>query len=365
VSSNVVIQVAIAICVGLWKAAQLSRSPQRISLRWVVACFALSAVAFAVEPSAGAGVEGGVTGAGPIWLMWLGEALLLSMLYCLICVFVYSAGQGRSARTRAVRQAVPLVATLVIMAVLAATVSPALRPVAYPRATLDLFRLVANAYIVYGIVICIVWMRRYARLAQRWLAWGLTVASVGLAVIGLGSALIAVAMVIRLVRPDTQASLVLPPPVVLLGNLVFLAGIVAPGARVRWAAGRVWWRHLRDYHRLRPLWTMLHRAFPEDALSRVPASAWRDTLSLRTVNRRFYRRVIECRDGLVRASGRLTGDGDPADPAALAAWLRRALNDDPTGVDEVLAAHPVAIPADGGLDADVRELVAVSRELRV
>jgi hypothetical protein len=288
------------------------------------------------------------------------------MLYCLVCVFVFSAGRSRAAR-RAVREAIPLAATLVVLALLAATVPAGLAPAEYPQRTLDVFRLVCNGYIVYGIVTCIMWMRRYARLAQPWLAWGLTVASVGLGVIGVGAGLIAVTMVLRLVGVHTVASLELPLPVVLGGNLVFLAGVVAPGARVRWAAARVWSRHLRDYHRLRPLWTMLHRAFPEDAFNRVPASALRDTLSLRAVNRRFYRRVIECRDGLVRASGRLTGDNSPAGPAALAAWLRGALDPrlvDPADGAEALAAHPVAIPADGGLDADVRELVALSRELR-
>ena len=359
---DVTVQVCTAACVGVWKAAQLARSPRRISLWWVVACFFLSAMAFAVEPYAGVGIEGGVSGAGPIWLMWLGEALLLTMLYSLICVFVFSAGQGRRAWRQAIREAVRLVITLAVLGMLAATVPRHLDPGEYPRATLDAFRFVANTYTVYGVITCVVWMHRHTRITQRWLAWGLAVASAGLAVIGLGSALIALSMVIRLTRADTTIALQLPAPVVLAGNLLLLAGVVAPGARVRWVAAVVWWRHLRDYHQLRPLWTILHEAFPEDALSRAPAGFWRDALSLRAVNRRFYRRVIECRDGLVRASGRLAGDC-PAEPAAVAAWLRRALGNHPAANDDA-EAHPVAVPADGGLEADVRELVAVSRELR-
>lgn len=356
----------IAVAVGLWKASQLVRSPQRISLRWVVACFAISSMAFAVEPYAGTGVEGGVSGHGPIGLMWLAEALLLSMLYCLICVFVFSADQGPAARTQAIREAVPWAATLLAMGVLAA-IAEATRHVDDSTAALALFRLVANVYTVYGIVICIMWMRRYGPGAQRWLSWGLKVASVGLGIIGVGAALIAVTMVLRLAGMNPPAGLMLPQPVVLTGNLVFLAGVVAPGVRVRWAAARVWWRHLRDYHRLRPLWMMLHRAFPEDALNRVPANLWWDTVSLRSVNRRFYRRVIECRDGLVRASGRLTVEATPAEPAVLAASLRQVLEGGESewaAGAEGLDVHPVAIPADSGLDADVRELVALSRELR-
>ncbi|MEV6604525.1 MAB_1171c family putative transporter [Kutzneria sp. NPDC051319] len=357
------LQVLAAIGIGIWKASQLARTPKRISLWWVVACFALSAAAFGVAPSAGAGVEGGVSGAGPIWLMWLAEALLLTMLYALICVFVFSAGQGRPAWRQAVREAVRLAITLLVLGMLAATVPQRLTPTEYPRATLDAFRFVANAYTVYGVITCIVWMRRHSKITQRWLARGLAIASAGLALIGLGSALIAVSMVIRLANPDTAMALELPMPVVMTANLLVLVGFIMPGARVRWAAGRVWWRHLRDYHRLRPLWTMLHEAFPEDALSRAPASVWQDTLSLRAVNRRFYRRVIECRDGLVRASGRLPADC-PEDSAAIALWLRGTLRTTPHEND-VVAAQPVAVPADGGLDADVRELVALSRELRV
>jgi hypothetical protein len=361
VNPDVTLQVCTAAVVGVWKAAQLARTPQRISLWWVVACFFLSATAFAVEPYAGVGIEGGVSGAGPIWLMWLGEALLLTMLYSLICVFVFSAGQGRRAWRQAVREAVRLLITLAVLGILAATVPKSLSPAHYPRATLDAFRLVANLYTVYGVITCIRWMRRHARITQRWLSWGLTVASAGLAVIGLGSALIAASMVLRLARVNTTIELELPAGVVLAGNLVFLVGVVVPGARVRWVAARVWWRHLRDYHQLRPLWTTLHDAFPEDALSRAPAGFWRDALSLRAVNRRFYRRVIECRDGLVRASGRLAGDC-PAEPAALAGWLRRALGHEPA--HDAAEAQPVAVPSDGGLEADVRELVALSRELR-
>jgi hypothetical protein len=367
VNSAAAIQVVIPGVVGIWKAAQLARSPQRLSLRWVVACFALATMAFAVAPYAGTGVQEGVSGTGPIWLMWFGWTLLLAMLYCLICVFVFSAGQGPVARRRALWEAVPAAATVLLLAILAATVPRTASVAEYPQATLDLFRLVANAYPAYGAVICVVWMRRYARLARPWLALGLTVASAGLMIVGLGSALNVVSMAIRLSAPTATVMLDLPPSVILVGNLVFLSGVVAPGARVRWAAARIWWRHLLDYHRLRPLWTMMNRAFPEDTLGRVPAHPWRDALSLRSVNRRFYRRVIECRDGLVRASGRLTEDRSPASPAELAGWLRHALDGNPPDASQdkqTQTVHAVAIPADGGLEADVGELVALSRELR-
>src|SRR5206468_5612362 len=70
----------------------------------------------------------------------------------------------------------------------------------------------------------------------------LSIASAGLAVIGLGSALLAVSMVIRLTRADTTIALELPTPVVMGANLLVLVGFITPGARVRWVAAQVWWR---------------------------------------------------------------------------------------------------------------------------
>jgi Family of unknown function (DUF6545) len=86
------------------------------------------------------------------------------------------------------------------------------------------------------------------------------------------------------------------------GIVVFLGGVCYPGAVMRLSALRLWNRRRRAHRQLAPLWTALHEAFPQDALTRVPASRWRDALSPWSVHRRFYRRVIECRDGLVRLS---------------------------------------------------------------
>ncbi|AHH95737.1 MAB_1171c family putative transporter [Kutzneria albida] len=360
-SGDVVAQVALTAIIGAWKATQLARSPQRSSLRWVVATFAVATAGFAVTPLAGTDAA-----PGPPWFMWLAEALLSVMLYNLICVFLVSAREkrGQPARERVIWQAVPLAATVLALAVIAARMPSS---VTATDQALALFRFVGNAYTAYGIGICLVWQRRYARLSHPWLARGLTVASVGLAVIGVAAVLTCLISALRLAGVDAPSWLELPRSVVMAGNLLFLVGVAAPGARVRWSASQVWWRHLQAYHRLRPLWTLLHGAFPEDSLTRAPVRPWRDVLSLRGVHRRFYRRVIECRDGLVRASGHLPPNQDLSGPTALAAWLLRALavaTASPRTGDQGLEAHPVAIPADGGLDSDVRELVALSRQLR-
>lgn len=76
---------------------------------------------------------------------------------------------------------------------------------------------------------------------------------------------------------------------------------MALAGRQRLAAARTWsWRR-QAYLRLGPLWRELHRTFPELALDPAPG-AWREHLALTGLHRRYYRRAVECRDGLLRLS---------------------------------------------------------------
>jgi hypothetical protein len=158
--------------------------------------------------------------------------------------------------------------------------------------------------------------------------------------------------------------------VLVLGGLaVFFAGLAYRGIATRVEATWLWWRHLLSYHQLRPLWMTLHQAFPEDVLSRVPDTPLRDVLSLRGVHRRYYRRAIECRDGLVRVSPYLAGvDGSGNQNASsyhdLADRVKEALRAHAAGVSAPSQAVPIALPSQSGLDADVFELVALSRAMR-
>ena len=149
----------------------------------------------------------------------------------------------------------------------------------------------------------------------------------------------------------------------LIGIVLFVVGMAYPTVKTRMAALRVWRRHRRAYRRLRPLWTVLNEQFPQDALSRVPASRVRDALTLRSVHRRYYRRVIECRDGLVRISPYLA-DLDPAelsDPDRLATKLSGALRAHANGETVAPQAIPLALPAEDSLEADVDRLIELSQ----
>jgi hypothetical protein len=76
------------------------------------------------------------------------------------------------------------------------------------------------------------------------------------------------------------------------------------------------------------------------------------------VHRRYYRRPIECRDGLVRISSRL----GPDDGQPLGSRLLVAL-DGLSAADKLGDAVPLAIPGAAGLDADARELVRLARQV--
>ncbi len=129
-------------------------------------------------------------------------------------------------------------------------------------------------------------------------------------------------------------------------------------------AARVWARHRRVYRELAPLWKLLHQAFPQDALTRVPASSrLRSRLSPRGVHWRYYRRVIKCRDGLVRISPRLARPDPSWASPQLAHRLLAAIRSLPAAPLTPRQAVPIAIPPASSLDADAGELVRLSREL--
>jgi hypothetical protein len=205
------------------------------------------------------------------------------------------------------------------------------------------------------------WTRHGISDATAALARGLRLASAGLALMVGGMFPLTAVLILHWARLPCPAALVIAGrSLVICGILVFLAGICYPGAVMRLAAARMWARHRRVYYQLAPLWTELHRAFPQDALARVPCSPWRDAVSPWGMHRRYYRRVIECRDGLVRVSPRLAdGDGRP-----LGDRLVAALETLPTAA-VAGEAVPIAIPGAAGLDADAGELVTLARQVAV
>lgn len=123
--------------------------------------------------------------------------------------------------------------------------------------------------------------------------------------------------------------------------------------------------------RLTPLWTALHTAFPENALHPAPSGGWRDWPAWRGplgAHRRYYRRVVECRDGLVRLSPYLAplteaGPVGGLPPDVVAGHLRRALREYSAGVPAPSGAVAIALPRGDSLDDDVHQLLLLSDAL--
>jgi hypothetical protein len=151
--------------------------------------------------------------------------------------------------------------------------------------------------------------------------------------------------------------------------LLFVVGVTYPGARARIASLALWPRHRRDHRRLTPLWQLLAEAYPENVL-RPAAPTLRDRWRARGVHRRYHRRIVECRDGLVDISpylGYTVEDTEvlDLDPAELAERLRWAASTIGKGSLAPRQAVPLAVPRADDREADVRQLIEVSDALRL
>ncbi|MBP2476193.1 hypothetical protein JOF53_005065 [Crossiella equi] len=346
-----------------WKLYQFSRAPRDLSLRIVTACLVAAGFAYPLGLLAGSTAEPTIA---VIVYSWAQYSLLMVVIYTLVLFFLFSALPRPLAKRQAYGQAVPLLAGLIGLA--AVTFGTSESPGQYSIATVAGFYLFADAYLAYGVGVALWWTRRYARGATGRLRRGLLITSIGevlMIAAAAGTCLTVAIMWAGVEMPEwtrTLSTFILFP-----GILLFIIGVSYPGVLMRLAALRVWWQHLRVYHQLRPLWTTLHEAFPQDALSRGPVrAAWRDVLSLRGVHRRYYRRVIECRDGLVRISPYLAHvrSGAGAESLTLAESLRAGLRAHAEGVEVTSQAVALALPDSDDLDDDVRELLALASELR-
>ncbi|MEN8656205.1 DUF6545 domain-containing protein, partial [Streptomyces sp. 21So2-11] len=108
-------------------------------------------------------------------------------------------------------------------------------------------------------------------------------------------------------------------------------------------------------------------AYPELVLNRKSSSSRWNRFRIRRTHERFYRRHIECRDGLVRLSPYLTQVAPNADLAhspadQLARYITEALALKPATEDPhtTLSAVRIAFPSGDDLAADARELIAIS-----
>lgn len=349
-----------------WKAFQLVRGPHDRGTWLVTLCLTCGAVLYPFEAILGNTVQAQLA-PGPAVLMWIHESVLLLLVYLLICFFLYGALDQNRAKRYAAWQAIPLVIGLSTVAIAALMLAPHGVTSRYPQPVVGALYVTSDVYSGYGFGTACFWTLRYARIAATRLSRGLRVASIGFAILTVVKIILIAIVLLHTAGSSVPVSLVVAQDILLLpGILIFTIGVSYPGAVMRGKAIQIWSRHLRDYHKLRPLWVELNRVFPDDALQRAPSSAWKDILTLYGVHRRYYRRVIECRDGLVRLSPYVAEiRQQSSEELPVETEIAQALDAHKHGMPAPAQATAVALPANSGLKADVGELVTLSQRLRV
>ncbi|MGW3067864.1 MAB_1171c family putative transporter [Streptomyces sp. NPDC001130] len=368
-NSAMYLTAALLLLAVLWKVYQLFQAPQDRALRAVTFCLLCTAGSFSTGLQAENHALNALAGTGAASLA--SNVLLLGAVYWLLSFYLHSATDRQRASRRARLEAVPL-AMAVIVITLATIATPAgVRGRPYGTADLHtpqvaVFFIAAQLYLVYALATTAWWTGRYARMSQKPVTIGLWMTASSLVSMATANTLRIAMDLIAWHGSAVPAGL--NQSVAMLFALAvpaFVVGLSYPGVMLRLAGFRIWRQHRRTYRRLRPLWQLLHEAFPEDALHREPAGLWRENLTVRGVHRRYYRRVIECRDGLVRASPYMAHQDvqTGATPEALAGYLRSALRSQAAGEPASTHAVAVALPGENSLDADARQLVALSDAL--
>lgn len=358
----------VVVCLALlWFLYRLARAPRDLALRAVVACLAFQLVVTPLGNLAAAAEHGGSALPG---LAKLTQNLAIAdSWFSLMLFFLFSTS---SSRRRAWHEFFVLLgATAVITLSMLATPAAA-RDHTFTGANMRIpgvagFYLSAGCYFAYVLAQATRSALRYAGESNWRMRLGLQVASVGLALNAATCLIRAVFVIMRFsggtVPPGLNAFVAQVPDA---GVLVFVVGVSYPAVVLRAAAFRVWLRHRQVYRELRPLWILLHEAFPQDALDRQNRSLWHERLSPRRVHRRYWRRRVEIRDGLVRLSPHLADlDFSPEAPTSeqaekLVAAVRREHAGTPPRSS---AAVQVATPPRAGADADEEQLLGLARAL--
>ncbi|KAA5825453.1 hypothetical protein F1721_32990 [Saccharopolyspora hirsuta] len=361
----------LAIIVALaWFSYRLARSPRDLALRAVVACLFCRLFA---APSTIAALRDLTGGALPPSVGKLVMNIALNASWFFLLLFFLFAAAGSV--VRAWREAALMLGASASMA-LAVLLTPdsdsafptsGALPVVFPAPSVAAFYLVGMAYIAYATASAAIWAWRYATESGRRTRVGLQLAAIGLIGEATTTTVRASIVIIRWtggsVPPSFAHAVDSLVPVALL---IFVVGVCWAGLTARISEFRVWARHRRVYHQLYPLWARLHDVFPDDALERNPTSLWFDRLSPLRMHRRFWRRLIEIRDGLVQLGPQLIDAGYDAERPAhqQTAVLEEALRRQHEGVrPSGRSAVLIAAPDRPDLHADIEELVALAQAL--
>lgn len=355
-----------------WKVYQLKRSPHDAPLRSVTLCLLCATLSYPVAMPGGASGVDTVAGHGAAKLIQ--NVLLLLTVYFLMCFYLFSAADEEAGRRRARKEAV--VVGIVVIAISTAALTVPHEVFAGSFSTADMtvpqiafFYAGAGLYLMYALGMAYRWTAQYARMSRRPHSTGLWMTAVGLAAMAVACAIRAVIVAVRWGGGEVPHPVMAAVAFLLVASiLLFAAGITYFGARARLSSLRLWLRHRRDHRRLAPLWELLTEAYPGTVL-RPASPAALDRWRARGVHRRYHRRIVECRDGLVDISPYLLDDGDDSamldlGTDELAARLRRAAGRIEEGVPAPRRAVPLAMALGSDRESDVKQLIEVSDALR-
>ncbi|MFJ2818484.1 MAB_1171c family putative transporter [Streptomyces sp. NPDC087294] len=356
----------------VWKLYQLKRSPHDRPLRSVTLCLLCAALSYPVAMPGGASGVDAVAGHGTAKLIQ--NLLLLLAMYFLMCFYLYSAADEEAGRRRARKEAVVVGVVAAVITLAAGSVPHEVLAGSFSTADMTIAQVAvfysgAGLYLMYALGMAARWTARYARMSRRPHSTGLWTAAVGLGAMAVACAVRAVIVAVRWADIEVPEPLMTAVALLLVASvLLFAAGVTYSGARARLSSLRLWLQHRRDHRRLAPLWELLAETYPDNVL-RPASTAALDRWRARGVHRRYHRRIVECRDGLVDISPYLLDEGDDGtvlniDSAELAARLRRASARIEKGVLVPRRAVPLAMALGSDRESDVKQLIAVSDELR-
>ncbi|WP_215457309.1 MAB_1171c family putative transporter [Streptomyces sp. ATCC 21386] len=356
----------------IWRLHLWSRAPHDAPTRSVALSLLSAGLSYPVAMPGGTTGIDTVAGHGTAKLVQ--NVLLLLTVYFLMCFYLYSA-DGQAARRRARWEAVVVAAVMATIILAAVNVPHEALAGSFSTADMTIpqvafFYTGAGLYLMYALGAAGRWSARYARMSRRPHATGLWMTAIGLGAMAAACAVRAVFVAVRWSGGSVSHQLTTSVAVgLVVSSLLFVAGITYSGVRARITATRLWLRRRRDHRRLIPLWQLLIEVYPENELRPASRGLW-DRWRARGVHRRYHRRIVECRDGLVDISPYLVRGEDGTglldlDPTQLARRLRSAATMIKNGVPAPGQAVALAVPQEDDRNADVRQLIAVSEALRL
>ncbi|MEW2526441.1 MAB_1171c family putative transporter [Streptomyces sp. NPDC047071] len=345
-----------------WKFHQLSRAPQNRGVRWLTLCVVCAVATYALAIRHGTQGIDGTFGVGTAKLLM--DTLFMGMTYSLMLFYLYSTGDTPAVRRRARRERVGFLAA--VTGIVATAVAPPHHTVLHstfedadmtvPRAAL--FYLGIGLYALYALAASCRRTHRFARMSSGAEAVGLWTASAGLLGLAASTGIRSVFVVVRSQGGAVPAWLSVSTGILLVVSLpAFVLGVTWPGVRSRCAAWRLRREHRRIHRELKPLWRLLSSVYPDTVLPRAGRGG--------RAGFRYARRVIECRDGLVRISPHLSSVEPVLEsmaPKVLAERLHHAAEAVRRGQVPSRPGTPLALSRNGDT-AEVEQLVVLSRAL--